>query len=43
MSAVSWILAAETGDWKGRAEGVGLSETAVLDQFQLPIGHWLNA
>ncbi len=36
------ILAAETGDWTGRAEGVGLSETKVLDQFQLPIGHWFD-
>ena len=42
MSAASWILAAETGDWTGRAEGVGLSETKVLDQFQLPIGHWFD-
>ena len=36
------ILAAETGDWTGRVEGVGLSETKVLDQFQLPIGHWFD-
>ena len=42
MSAASWIVAAETGDWTGRAEGVGLSETRVLDQFQLPIGHWFD-
>ena len=32
------IFAAETGDWTGRAEGVGLSDTKVLDQFQLVDG-----
>ena len=42
MSAAAWIVAAETGDWTGRAEGVGLSDTKVLDQFQLPIGHWFD-
>ncbi len=42
MSAATWIAAAETGEWTGRAEGVGLSETKVLDQFQLPIGYWFD-
>ncbi|MBC8195760.1 MAG: ABC transporter permease subunit [Acidimicrobiia bacterium] len=42
MSFAHWILAAETGDWTGRAENVGLSDTNVLDQFQLPIGHWFD-
>ena len=42
MSWTTWALGAETGDWTGRSEGVGLSETKVLDQFQLPIGHWFE-
>ncbi len=42
MSWTTWALGAETGDWTGRSEGVGFSETKVLDQFQLPIGHWFD-
>ncbi|MDP6480567.1 MAG: ABC transporter permease subunit [Acidimicrobiales bacterium] len=42
MSFTTWILAAETGDWTGRKGDVGLAETDVLDQFQLPIGHWFD-
>ena len=42
MSAATWIAAAETGEWTGRVEGVGLAETKVLDQFQLPIGYWFD-
>jgi len=41
---VSGILAAAAGMSSGfsDAEGVGISETAVLDQWQLPIGYWFD-
>ena len=42
MSFTNWIFAAETGDWTGRKEAVGLAETDVLDQFQLPVGYWFD-
>ena len=41
---MSGILAAAAGMSSGfsDAEGVGISETAVLDQWQLPIGYWFD-
>ena len=42
MSLTTWIVAAETGDWTGRSDNVGLAETKVLDQFQLPVGYWFD-
>jgi len=42
VSFTTWILAAETGDWTGRADNIGLSDTSVLDQFQLPVGYWFD-
>jgi glycine betaine/proline transport system permease protein len=42
VSFTTWIFAAETGDWKGRVDNIGLSDTNVLDQFQLPVGYWFD-
>tara|TARA_B100000700_G_scaffold171980_1_gene189951 strand:- start:324 stop:3122 length:2799 start_codon:yes stop_codon:yes gene_type:complete len=42
VSVATWIAAVETGEWTGRVEGVGLADTKVLDQFQLPIGYWFD-
>jgi glycine betaine/proline transport system permease protein len=42
VSFTTWIFAAETGDWKGRVDNIGLSDTKVLDQFQLPVGYWFD-
>ena len=42
MSWTTWVIGVETGEWTGRSEGVGLSDTKVLDQFQLPVGYWFD-
>ncbi len=42
MSLAALIFAAETGEWTGRADNIGLAKTKVLDQFQLPVGYWFD-
>ena len=42
MRWTTWVIGGETGEWTGRSEGVGLSDTKVLDQFQFPVGYWFD-